>query len=158
MGFIIGFMAGSIAVNFMFRVVWFVLSVLAYWRIFQKAGQPGWKSIIPYYHTYVDFLISWKGIFGLIYVVADVLNTVLSASGGDEGPSGVAAALAGLCGIVTLVLHIVESYKLSRSFGRGIGFCIGLIIFEPIFKLILGFGASQYIGPGGELGAEQAFS
>ena len=40
--------------------VWWLLHVVAAWRIFTKAGEAGWKSIIPIYSTYITYKISWK--------------------------------------------------------------------------------------------------
>ena len=50
---------------------------------------------------------------------------------------------------VNLVILIIVYYDLSKSFGHGVGFTIGLILLGFIFLLILGFGGDRYIGPGG---------
>ncbi len=39
-------------------ILWYVLQVIAYWRIFTKAGEAGWKSLIPIYNTYVQYTAS----------------------------------------------------------------------------------------------------
>ena len=41
-------------------IIWYVLVVVASWHIFTKAGEPGWKSIIPIYNEYILYKISWK--------------------------------------------------------------------------------------------------
>ena len=48
--------------------------------------------------------------------------------------------------IAALVLKIIGDNKLSKSFGHGAGFTVGLVFLNPIFKLILGFGSSKYVG------------
>ena len=52
--------------------------------------------------------------------------------------------------IAILVLTIVQANKLSKSFGKDIGYTIGLIFLPTIFYMILGFGNASYVGPGGE--------
>ena len=48
--------------------------------------------------------------------------------------------------VVALILHIMQSLKLARAFGKGTGFGICLILFGPIARLVLGFGSARYIG------------
>jgi hypothetical protein len=55
-------------------------------------------------------------------------------------------AVSGIAALVFLVIYIIGLHKLSKAFGHGVGFTLGLIFFEPIFMLILGFGSSRYIG------------
>ena len=38
-------------------VAWVVLVVVANWKLFSKAGQPGWASIVPFYHDYIVYKI-----------------------------------------------------------------------------------------------------
>lgn len=40
--------------------VWWLLQIIANWRIFTKAGEPGWKSIIPVYGDYISYKIAWE--------------------------------------------------------------------------------------------------
>ena len=50
-------------------IVWYVLQVIANWRIFTKAGEKGWKSIIPVYNTYITYKIAWKPVFFWIFLI-----------------------------------------------------------------------------------------
>ena len=36
-----------------------VLMIVAMWRIFAKAGEAGWKAVIPFYNTYILYKITW---------------------------------------------------------------------------------------------------
>ena len=54
--------------------------------------------------------------------------------------------LSGICSITTLVLYVMMNYRLSRSFGHGGGYTLGLIFIQWLFVLILGFGSSEYQG------------
>ena len=98
----------------------YVLLIIAWWKIFVKAGEAGWKSLIPIYNFYVLFKIVWgNGWLGLLMLVP----------------------------CVNIVIDIMMSLKLAKAFGKGTGFGVGLIFLPNIFTLILGFGDAQYIGP-----------
>lgn len=124
-------------------LIWFVLQVIADWKIFTKAGVPGWKSIIPIYNYYTEYSLCWNGVWGLVYAVA--LCFVQLTQVGETTPNIVVILLA-VVGVLAAVLHCLESMKLARSFGKGTGFGIGLFLLGPIFRLVLGFGKARYIG------------
>lgn len=42
----------SLGTIFILVIGWYILQVVAYWKIFEKAGEPGWKAIVPFYNTY----------------------------------------------------------------------------------------------------------
>ena len=121
-------------------LVWFVLQVIADWKIFTKAGVPGWKSIIPIYNYYIEYSICWNGMYGLVFGVGLCLTQWL------QPRSNMLIILVGVVGILALVLHFMESMRLARSFGKGGGFGFGLFLLGPIFRLVLGFGSARYIG------------
>lgn len=50
---------GLFSTFWLLGVIWVVLKVVAGWRIFAKAGQPGWASIVPFYNSYIEFKIYW---------------------------------------------------------------------------------------------------
>ena len=50
-------------------IVYFILRVIADWKIFTKAGRAGWKSIVPILAEYEEFDLCWKGSTGLLYGV-----------------------------------------------------------------------------------------
>lgn len=64
----IGGAAVGIAVGMLIiiGIVWFVFQAIADWKIFTKAGEPGWKSLIPIYNVYVEYDICWNGLMGLV--------------------------------------------------------------------------------------------
>lgn len=100
-----------------------VLLVIANWKIFVKAGEAGWKSIIPIYNIYILFKISFgNGLWFLLLLVP----------------------------IANIVIEIMLCYKLAKAFGKGIGFTLGLIFLPNIFSLILGFGSAEYVGVEGK--------
>lgn len=99
-----------------------VLLIVAMWKIFTKAGEGGWKSIIPIYNIITLCKIAdgsgWKVLLFLIP-------------------------------IVNVIYYIILMFRLSKSFGKGVLFCLGLLFLPNIFTLILGFGSAQYSGPRG---------
>ncbi len=112
--------AGMSAGSIVFSLVVFVLSIVAYWRIFEKAGEAGWKSIIPIYDVYILFKIAWgKGWMFLLLFIP----------------------------VVNIVIYIMMLYKLNKAFDKGVGFFILLLLLPNIGYLILAFDGSEYIGP-----------
>ncbi len=111
---------GAFTVSMIVSLVICVLTIIAMWKIFTKAGKPGWASIVPFYSQYCLFDIAWGN--GWLFL---------------------------LCFIpcVNLVVMIMLYIKLANAFGKGTGFGIGLILLNTIFVLILGLGDAEYIGP-----------
>ena len=66
-GGVIGTMAAFIAI---FSIAFFILMIIANWKIFKKAGEPGWKSIIPIYNVYIMFkIVNMKSWFWWLIVI-----------------------------------------------------------------------------------------
>lgn len=149
-----------IAGLFIVSLLLWVLQIAAYWKIFTKAGQAGWKSLIPIYADYVLYKIAWKkSMFWMtlgIGIVAGAASALFSsfttqmALSGVISVGGVAAMVLGAIAMIVLtiaalVIQIVFCVKLARAFGYGGGFAVGLILLEPVFLLVLGFGNAQYV-------------
>jgi len=101
-----------------------VLLIASLWTIFTKAGKPGWASIVPIYNIIVLLDVVGKPRWWLILMLIPIVNIVFLIS----------------------VYH-----NLSLSFGKGVGFTVGLILLDIIFLPILAFGDSKYVGAGGSL-------
>ena len=116
---IIGAIAGlSFGVVITLMLVWYVLRAIADWRIFTKAGEAGWKSLIPFYSSYIEYGICWNGKLGLIY---SIVGALVAGFGNGEDASSAFTLLSALLlagGIVTLVLHAMQSMKLAKAFGK----------------------------------------
>lgn len=155
----LGVVGGMVAVFFVLLVAVWVLLIIARWKVFTKAGEKGWKSIIPIYADYVQWRIGWKKI-GLFWIMLLLVfggavigyasgaittnpygNMVYTGGGGFVGVLGILCILAGA------VLELMSVYKLFVSFGHGFGWLIGYIFVSPIMLLVLGFGSSAYLGP-----------
>lgn len=131
---------GFLAAYAVVVIIFYILQVVAYWKIFTKAGEAGWKSLVPVYNTYVQYRLTWEAKYFWIALALAVVGGLLKAVGGIVGAVGSLAVLgAG-------IMNIVGFYKLACAFGHGAGFTVGLIFLNPIFMLILGLGKSEYQG------------
>ena len=139
------FFGMSIGVLLVLMLIWYVLQVVADWKIFEKAGEPGWKSIIPFYNVFVEYDICWSGLCGLLFIAAPIISSFLKTGEGMPAWHGIVVTA---LGVVTFVLHFIQSVKLSKAFGKGTGFGILLFLFGPICRIVLGFGSARYVGRG----------
>lgn len=57
-------LGGMLYTMILLVIAYFVLKIVANWKIFEKAGQPGWASIVPFYSNYIEFNIYWGGTAG----------------------------------------------------------------------------------------------
>lgn len=135
----------GLAVYLVISIVWYVIMVIANWKIFTKAGEAGWKSIVPVLNSYVLFKIAWNVKMFWIMFGTLIAGSVCTAIVGDQG--GFLAIVGAVFSLASCVIGIMAVHKLSKSFGHGIGFTLGLLFLSPIFTLILGLGSSEYIGP-----------
>ena len=124
-------------------VVWYVFQVIADWKIFVKAGDAGWKSLIPIYNIIVEFSHCWSGAMGAVFAVSALCANILTYG---ENVANWRMILAGVLFIVMLVLYIIQSLRLAKAFGKGTGFGVCLILFGPIARLVLAFGDARYVG------------
>jgi hypothetical protein len=97
-----------------------VLLLAALWRIFAKAGQPGWAAIVPIYNAYIILKVAGRPGWWLVLYFIPFVN---------------------------LVVWLIVQYDMAKAFGKGLGFAIGLWLLPGIFHMILGFGGAQYARP-----------
>ncbi len=147
LGTIIEVILAGLAIYLAIALAWYIIMVIANWKIFTKAGEAGWKSLIPFLNTYVTFKIAWKGSMFWAMIGSLVLGSVLTSIAGENG--GILAIIGAVLSFASTIIGLISIHKLSKSFGHGLLFTLGLIFFSPIFTLILGLGKSQYIGPNG---------
>lgn len=94
--------------------------IAAVWKVFSKAGEPGWAALVPFYNLYVLLKISGKPAWWLILFLIPFVNFIIA---------------------------ILAYIGLANNFGKGAGFGLGLVFLPFIFFPILGFGSAQYQGP-----------
>lgn len=113
--------AAGVATGFLvFQLAILVFFIVVMWKIFVKAGQPGWAAIIPFYNLYVLLQIVGRPGWWLILFLVPIVN---------------------------IVIAIVVTLDLAKCFGKGTGFAIGLLLLSIIFYPILAFGSAQYAPP-----------
>jgi hypothetical protein len=127
-------------------IAWYILQVVAYWRIFTKAGKPGWHSIIPFLNNWDLIDLSWSRTIAWVGIAAAVITSCLYSPAYAEDASTFVKVIFWVASVVSAVIAIVTQYKLAKAFGKGVGFFLGLLFLNPIFKLILGFGDARYQG------------
>lgn len=132
--------------SFVIAAVWYVLQVIAYWKIFAKAGKPGWHSIIPILNQWDEVDLSWNRTMAWVFIIVAIAAGILSNSVNNGEASGFMMGALWVLTVAACVIGIINNYKLAKAFGKGIGFFLGLVFLNPIFKLILGFGDAQYQG------------
>ena len=142
-GMIAGFGAGASVLLLAIAV----FSIVCMWRVFVKAGEPGWKCLIPIYNIYVFYKIAWEAKYFLYVILGIVLAYVLMiiGLGSNSGAmSGIGAFVMVILYGAIFVLSIIAMVKLAKRFGKSGGFAVGLILLNTIFLAILAFDSSTY--------------
>ncbi|OJV55883.1 MAG: hypothetical protein BGO31_17500 [Bacteroidetes bacterium 43-16] len=119
----------GIAIIFYLGVIF--LMIASMWKIFEKAGEKGWKAIIPIYNLVVLLQIVGKPDWWIVFML--------------------------LVPIANIVFMIWTYNMLSKSFGKDEGFTVGLILLGIVFFPVLAFGDAEYQGPYGTPEAFQAY-
>jgi len=104
-----------------FALVWLVVAlvmVVSMWKIFTKAGEPGWAAIVPIYNLIVLLKIVGRPVWWILIFF-----------------------------VCSPVAMIIISLDLAKVFGKSTGFAVGLILLGPIFLPMLAFGDARYTAP-----------
>jgi hypothetical protein len=121
--------AAAVTLLFLFLIVtvFLVVTIVALWKVFSKAGRPGWAAIIPIYSGWVLAEIAGKPGWWVFLEMIPIVNIVLS---------------------------IIIAVNVARNFGKSdlFGF-FGLWLFSFIGYLMIGFGSAKYRGANGSYGA-----
>ena len=96
-----------------------LFAIVSMWKVFEKAGQPGWGIFIPIYNLYLLLMIAGKPGWWLILYIIPFVNFVIA---------------------------IIVSIEIAKNFGKDAGFGIGLAFLGIVFYPILAFGSAQYQG------------
>jgi hypothetical protein len=103
-------------------LVWLALVVLmiaALWKIFVKAGEPGWAAIIPIYNLVVMLKIVGRPVWWIVLLLIPFVN---------------------------LIVAFILAFDLAKVFGKGTGFALGMIFLAPIFYPVLAWSDAKYQG------------
>jgi hypothetical protein len=96
-----------------------VVMIAALWKIFEKAGKPGWASLVPFYNIFVMLEISGKPGWWLVLF---------------------------LIPLVQLIMLVIVTIAFAEKFGKSGGFAAGMIILPFIFYPLLAFGDDRFQG------------
>ena len=102
-----------------------IFMIITMWKIYLKAGQPGWAVIIPVFNFIVLMRIAgkpWWWIFGIFLGIIPVVGPILA-----------------------FILMIIIMHGISTNFGKGVGFTVGLVLLNVIFFPILAFGKAEFL-------------
>lgn len=138
-----------------------ILGIIAHWKLYEKAGEPGWSSIIPVYN-FMQMIKIATGTFKLawiylalcgVYFIGTIGMTMIPLFAESEAAVAVMAlAYLGLF-VIMIPLYIIAGYTyymFAKSYGKSDLFCVLSIFFSGITFLIMGFDAStSYVGPKG---------
>ena len=101
----------------MFVLAFIVLILASIWKVFTKAGKPGWACIVPIYNVIVLLEIAGKPLWWILLMFIPLVN---------------------------LVIGILVAIEIAKKFGQTAGFGVGLALLPFIFYPILGFGEARY--------------
>ncbi len=116
----VGVAIGIMVVYMLFILVFAAVMIISMWKIFVKAGKPGWAAIVPIYNVIVLLEIVGRPVWWIILLIIPCVN---------------------------IVINIIVCIDLAKSFGKDAGYGIGLALLSVIFFPMLAFGKAQYIGP-----------
>jgi hypothetical protein len=128
-----GLGGGSLALFLIFVLCLYILFALGMYGSFQKAGQPGWAAFVPIYNYIIMLKIAGRPLWWGWFLLLSLIPYIGS--------------------IAVFVIWIFVLNDISKSFGHGGAFTVGLVLLGPIFWYILWLGPSQYRGPAALAGA-----
>ena len=116
----------------------YLLVVIGSYKLFRKAGEKGWKAIIPILNDYTRFkLYANKDLF-LSFLIATMASNLIA-----DG-NKLLMFLTFLSSIIVFVISFKMHLGMARSHGRNVGMAILLTILPGIGYMILGFDKSEY--------------
>ena len=122
------YMGVAVGTLLLIGLVLWIISVVALWKVFEKAGQKGWKSLIPFYNYWVLCEIAGRPGWWSLSVFVSIIPFV--------------------GWIVPLIVYILVALDIGKAFAKSTLFSVfGLIIFSFIGLLILGYGKDKYHKP-----------
>jgi hypothetical protein len=111
---------GAVTVIVIVALIWAVLVIAGWWKVFTKADRPGWAALVPIFNVYTMCKVAGRPGWWIVLFLIPIVN---------------------------IVAYLVLMVDLARSFGKGFGFSLGLVFLSPLFAVILGFGSATYRGP-----------
>ncbi|MBR3269874.1 hypothetical protein IKG07_01340 [Candidatus Saccharibacteria bacterium] len=157
------FVGGFVGTMTIAALVFAALVIIGQWKVFEKAGEKGWKSLIPIYGQYILFKIAGAKVWFWVLLGATVLASIMMSANNlpidwNATQAEIEAELnlvnwsnyipfilgAVISCLASLVVEIVLAIKLAKAFGKGVSYVLGLIFIPEIVLLVLGFGKAKY--------------
>lgn len=147
-----GVLGGVFAFTMIVGLIIAVLFIVAWWKIFEKAGLKGWKSLIPIYNQYCLFRVSgmsgWWCFFPIIpfifFSLAGINMTSTEVVVTDAQAANPLTWIGLIFSVISLIIAIVQVVKLAEGFRKGTVFKVVSVFFPNITSLILAFGSAKY--------------
>ena len=147
-----GVAGGLIAGIMMFIVVLIIISLvieilklIGTWKMLTKAGESGWKSLIPFYNQWTLCKVAGISPYWVLeIIVVSMINAVLNGILGSNVISGI---LSLIVYANTIYFWVILSISLAKSFGKDTGFGVATVFFSFITYPMMGMGSATYAGP-----------
>ena len=111
-----------------------VLKVVGRWKIFEKAGESGWKALIPIYNTYTQCKITGISAYWIFIIfIGYLLGSFI-------------IPFRFITNIICVYFSVILAMSTARSFGKSDGIGVGLFLLSPVFNMIVGCDSSKYEG------------
>ena len=108
---------GAVIIIFYLAII--VLMIVSVWKVFEKAGQPGWAALVPIYNLYIMVVIAKKEAWWIVLFLIPIVNWVAA---------------------------IIINIEIAKKFGKDTGFGIGMALLGIVFWPLLAFSDAQYEG------------
>lgn len=147
-----GVAGGLIAGIMMFIVVIIIISLvieilklIGTWKMLTKAGESGWKSLIPFYNQWTLCKVAGISPYWVLeIIVVSMINSVLNGILGSNVISGI---LSLIVYANTIYFWVILSISLAKNFGKDTGFGVATVFFSFITYPMMGMGSATYAGP-----------
>ena len=147
-----GVAGGLIAGILMFMVVIIIISLviailklIGTWKMLTKAGESGWKSLIPFYNQWTLCKVAGISPYWVLeMIIVSMINTVLN---GILGSNVISVILSLIVYANTIYIWVILSISLAKSFGKDTGFGVATVFFSFITYPMMGMGSATYAGP-----------
>jgi len=126
-----------------------VLMVASMWRIFVKAGKPGWAAIIPYYNLFVLIQVSMRPVWLIVFFIPTFTFSLLAIVLNPStllGLLGPLIFIKPILDVIALVAYVFVAHGLAKAFGKGMLDTFGFVILAPIWYPMYAFGGETYRG------------
>ena len=112
--------SGAPVVFWILYLVLIIVAIASLWKIFAKAGKPGWAALVPIYNFIVQLQIIGRPLWWILLFLIPFVN---------------------------IIVAIIVTNDMAKSFGKSVGWTVGLLFLPFIFYPMLGFGSAKYMGP-----------